>query len=112
MIKIPVDEGYAYDYLAILEVKLVRMNKGKEYYSIFYDELSFQVGKEKHQTIIQSQEYNNCVTVNLKCFDIVEAARYGTVSSKEVDDVNMERYNAKVALQKKFFDSEVIEVKS
>lgn len=112
MIKIPVDEGYAYDYLAILEVKLVRLEKGKDYYSVFFDELAHQVGKEKNATIIQSPEYQACVAANLKTFDVVELARYGTVTAKEVDDCNMERYNAKVALQKKFFNSNIVEVKS
>lgn len=112
MIKIPVDEGYAYDFLAILEVKMVKMNKGKDYYLVFFEELAFQVGREKHSKIIQSPEYQECILANQETFDAVESARYGQVSAKQVDDCNMRRYNAKIALQKRFFGGDVVEIKS
>ena len=50
---------------------------------------------------------------NNKTFDAVEKARYGgDITAKEVDDCNMERYHAKVALQKEFFNGEIVERKT
>ena len=43
------------------------------------------------------------VEVNKKTFNAVEKARYGDISAKEVDNCNMERYNAKKDFQNTFF---------
>ena len=48
----------------------------------------------------------------METFDAVEKARYGSISAKEVDELNMKRYYSKVALQKKFFSSEILEQKT
>jgi len=53
------------------------------------------------------------VDVNLTTFEAVEKARYGEISAKEVDDLNMKRYHCKITLQNKFFPStKVTEFKS
>lgn len=105
MISIPVDEAYAYDYLAILAVK-TRKFKTKASIAAFdqcYDSIVGQVGQELHASIMKSDEYFNLFYTNQETFDAVEKARYGQISAKEVDDLNMKRYSAKIALQNKFF---------
>ena len=43
------------------------------------------------------------VAVNQKTFTAVNKARYGKITAKEVDNCNLERYNAKQKLRNKFF---------
>jgi hypothetical protein len=110
MIKILVDEGYAYDYLAILAVKTrkFRTEASIAAFDQCYDYVSEQVGQELHASIMKSDEYFHLFYTNQETFDAVEQARYGQISAKEVDDLNMKRYKAKVALQNKFFPKQKI----
>jgi hypothetical protein len=114
MTTIPVDEGYAYDYLAILQVK--SNNNVGDIHSVYtrcYDHLRDEIGHNLHLIICNSQEYFDLVEANQRTFDCVERARYGSITAKEVDDSNMERYNMKVRLQNKYFPkSKVLEKKS
>jgi len=113
MINLPVDEAYAYDVLAICQIKYNKKlpNSDKNYYLIF-NELKKQLDK-LHDEIIHSQEYINLINANEETFHAVQKARYGTISAKEVDDLNMKRYTYKVELQNKFFpNSEILEKKS
>lgn len=115
MISILVDEGYAYDYLAILTVKNNKKNSEKTL--VARDEcnnfLLSQVGEEIHLQILKSNEFKNLFDVNSETFDAVEKARYGEISAKAVDDLNMKRYAYKIALQNKFFpQQEISELKS
>lgn len=113
MITIQVDEGYAYDFLAILDVKRQKnISNSEKNFKISYDHIESQIGKEIHSAIYNSDEYLKLVTVNKETFDAVEKARYGSISAKEVDELNMKRYYSKVALQKRFFSSEVLEQKT
>lgn len=113
MITIQVDEGYAYDFLAILDVKRQKkIPNSEKNFKISYDHIESQIGKEIHNAICNSDEYLKLVTVNKETFDAVEKARYGSISAKEVDELNMKRYYSKVALQKKFFSSEILEQKT
>jgi hypothetical protein len=113
MIFLPVDEGYAYDVLAICKVKCIKQlpNSEKNYF-VIEDEIKKQIGII-HDEILISLEYFNLINANLNTFDAVEKARYGEISAKEVDDLNMERFHCKKKLQKKFFpDLEYTEIKS
>lgn len=115
MIAILVDEGYAYDYLSILYVKndLIKNPKTKDAQKACEEYISNQVGEDKHAKIISSNEFKNMYEVNLKTFNAVEKARYGKISAKEVDNLNMDRYKMKILLQNKFFPGiEVSESKS
>lgn len=114
MITLPVDEGYAYDYLAILQVKVNKnvANSGNAFAQCF-DHIVDEVGIDLHSRICRSPEFFALIQANEKTFDCVERARYGEISAKEVDEANMERYRCKVNLQKKFFPlSNVTEQKS
>jgi hypothetical protein len=115
MIKILVDEGYAYDYLAILAVKAKKINTNKTLNARneCNEFLMNQVGEDKHLDILKSKAFTDLFDVNSETFDAVEKARYGEISAKEVDDLNMKRYYRKVALQNEFFPHiETTELKS
>lgn len=113
MININVDEAYAYDFLAILDVK--RRKKLKDAEKAFQEccfYIQCQIGHQLHNSIMNSDEYKNLLVANLETFEGVEKARYGIISAKELDNCNMQRYNFKKQLQKKFFSSDVSEQKT
>lgn len=115
MLILQVDEGYAYDYLAILHVKNLKINTtySNQNYINCLNFLKSQIDQDKHNLIINSKEYLNLIDANHKTFEAVDMARYGNISAKEVDDLNMLRYKYKVELQNKFFpSSKTIEEKS
>ena len=109
MITIQVDEGYAYDYLSILDVKWHKnLNNAGNLFNDCFNHVSSQVGWKLHDKIFNSNEYKELYLSNLDTFSAVEKARYGEILAKEVDDLNMRRYNCKVQLQKAFFPKEKI----
>lgn len=113
MITLPVDEGYAYDYLAILQVKVNKTVGDSRVFVQCFDHIAEQVGWDLHMQIWASPELSAMIEANLKTFECVDRARYGTITAKEVDEANMERYRCKVNLQKKFFpSSDITEQKS
>lgn len=113
MINLPVDEGYAYDVLAICKVKLINnLKNSKINFDIINESLKKQLG-EIHEVILNSQEYLDLISANAETFKAVELARYGTISAKEVDDLNMKRFHYKEKLQNKFFPNfKLLEQKS
>lgn len=113
MIKLLVDEGYAFDYLAILEVKKNNKPDQSENWMKCFLYLSNQFSLEFWDNLISSKEYKDMVEINQKTFDAVDKARYGKITAKEVDNCNMERYNAKQRFRNKFFpQSEQLEFKT
>lgn len=113
MLNLKVDEAYAFDYLSILEIKKDKIKTSFENWSDCFNDLKNQVGHISFNEIIQSDEYKSMIDANLNTFNAVEKARYGEISAKEVDDLNMKRYEAKVRLQNKFFPTKKItEIKS
>lgn len=112
MINICVDEAYAFDYLSILEVKRDRSDQSMISWHNCFNYLKAQLSSDLFTLIINSNEYRNMVLINKKTFDAVEKARYGSISAKEVDNANMERHHAKIALQKRFFTNNLTEQKT
>lgn len=104
MINLLVDEAYAFDYLAILKVK------HSKYYNEVLNHLAAQL--TNIDDIIASQEFQDMINANQQVFDGVERARYGNISAKELDEINLKRYFAKQILQKKFFAKELTEFKT
>ena len=113
MISILVDEAYAFDYLAILEIKydyskneliLDKVNECKNY-------LSEQLGSELFNKIINSLEYMNVIDANRKTFEWVDKAKTDSCKASDVDHSNYERCKARNALQEKFFSTKISEVK-
>ncbi len=107
------DEGFAFDYLSILQVKLFKLGGDNSAFERCRESLKSQLTPSFFKEIYNSQEYAALYQANMRTFDAVEKARYGEISAKEVDNCNMDRYNCKVALRKKFFPSSAqIELKS
>jgi hypothetical protein len=109
------DSAYALDYLSILQVKALKLQR-KELYKSFddcFNQLQKQVGKLKFNDIFNSQEYKDLLAANMQTFDSVEKVRTNKpITAKEVDDLNMLRFKAKAALQEKFFNTTVVEFKT
>jgi protein-arginine kinase len=110
---ISVDEAYAFDYLSILYVKKGLNKETNKTYLGCKKFLKNQLSNEKWDLIIKSEEYKNLIKTNQELFNAVEDARYGIISSKQLDNKNMERYYAKQKFQKKLFPGKKIkEVKT
>lgn len=109
MISLLVDECYAFDYLSILEIKKnINSEKNKKAWEECFDYLQKQL-PDLFQLIINSQEYKDLYEANLLTFNAVDKARSGgSISAKEVDDLNILRYNKKLDLQRKYFSNTII----
>lgn len=111
MIKLKVDEAYAFDYLSILYIKRNHSNSALDnwfYCGYFLEE---QLGSDLYKTIINSEEYAEMIEANQKTFNLVDLAKEDKCSAKDVDLCNYERYKSKVKLQNKFFNQKVSEIK-
>jgi hypothetical protein len=112
VIQLEVDEGYAFDYLSILQGKLDKRLIPAEFLERCAVHLEAQLGAELFSRIMASTEYQAMLAVNAKTFDAVEKAKKNEIPAKVVDDCNLERYHAKRALQARFFNTEVTEAKT
>lgn len=112
MVIISVDEAYAFDFLSILHVKYERLEQHGPYRKTL-KELTNQLGQELVDKILSSKEYSDLYNTNMKIFDILEELKTGMeYTAGYVDGLNRYRYTHKQALQKKFFNSDLIERKS
>lgn len=111
MISLNVDEAYAFDYLSILEVKKRKNPLITNDWSKCYVNLQTQFDSEKWFSMINSQEYNNMINANELTFDAVDKAKNDEVTARHVDYCNYQRHIAKQNFQKKFFNSNLSEVK-
>lgn len=111
-----VDFGYAFDYLSILKVKMLK-NPTPQNINNFKNcsnYLQEQINDDKLWfIIITSSEFDNLTMANMETFEAVEQARYGTISAKIVDNCNMNRFYCKKTIQEKFLpDINVTETKT
>lgn len=112
MINLEVDEAYAFDYLSILQVKndLFPSEQKIIAYQNCYSFLKDQL--DNFDLIINSEEYYNLYKINKVTFDLVDQVRNNIeITAKSVDDANMERYYCKLALQNKYFTTNLVEEK-
>ncbi len=115
MILLPVDEGYAFDFLAILEVKstIIGGSKVNAQLRECEDKLRDQVGDPLFSDIKKSEEYQKILEANTDVFHRIERLRGGAdVTAKDIDDLNSVRFVRKKDLQSKFFNSESLESKT
>ncbi len=117
MIKISLDEAYAFDMLAIFDVKILNLSGEKlaktlEKMSDMIEEVVEQIGQDKYNQIISSIEYQQMIKANQKVFELIDQSKFDDGLAKVTDDANYDRHIAKIALQKRFFDSELTEVKN
>lgn len=105
MIYLKVNEAYAFDFLAILQIKFeIDPINNSENYNDCLLEIKKQINNNgEFDNIISSQEYKNLYLINKKTFEAVDLAKQEKVSAKYVDECNYERFLAKKALQEKFF---------
>ncbi len=106
------DWAYAFDYLARLEVKQQMLGGHEILIRAECQHLIKQLNPKRFKTIHNSSQYRDLYAANLDTWSAVERARYGQISAKEVDDLNMARQAAKAALQKAFWGDALTEVKS
>ena len=111
MIFLQVDEAYAFDYLSVLEVKKQKSSSAIESWSKCYVNLQTQFDSEKWFLMINSEEYKNMTKANQLTFDAVDKAKNNEVTAQHVDYCNYQRHTAKQNFQKKFFTSDLSELK-
>ena len=117
MLKISVDEAYVFDMLSVFDVKLKNLSGEKllktiEKYSDMREEVIEQIGKDKYDQIVSSLEYQKMVYANQRVFELIDQSKNDTGLAKITDDANYERHVAKMALQNRFFETELTEVKN
>jgi hypothetical protein len=111
MITLLVDEAYAFDYLSILEVKKQKSSISNDAWAKCYVYLQNQFDNEKWLHMMHSKEYENMIKANLLTFDAVDKAKNNEVTAQHVDYCNYQRHSAKQNFQKKFFTSDLSELK-
>lgn len=111
MVKISVDEAYAFDYLSILELKYKKGNEVSEVIKTIKKDLITSIGENTFLEVINSDEYMNLLQANLLTFDAVDKAKTDSVTASYVDTCNYQRMICKQKLQEKFFKTKISEVK-
>lgn len=116
MIKISIDEGFAFDVLSISQVKLEKCNnsllkKLNDNFEKLKSEISNEIGEDKLLSILGSEEYQSLKDANQYVFELVDKTKLDNGLAREVDESNYNRYLKKINLQRKFFNNPVTEVK-
>ncbi len=111
MITLLVDEAYAFDYLSILEVKKQKSSISNNAWTKCYAYLQNQFDNEKWSHMMHSKEYESMIKANELTFDAVDKAKNNEVTAQHVDYCNYQRHTAKQNFQKKFFMSDLSELK-
>ena len=111
MINLLVDEAYAFDYLSVLEVKKQKSSISNDAWAKCYVYLQNQFDNEKWLHMMHSKEYENMIKANELTFNAVDKAKNNEVTAQHVDYCNYQRHSAKQNFQKKFFTSDLSELK-
>jgi len=111
MIKITVDEAYAFDYYSILHLKYNNGYLPLETLQIAKNDLIENLGVEFVETILSSPKYKDVYEANKLTFDAVDKAKDDSVPASYVDKCNYQRMLAKKELQLKFFNTNLSEIK-
>ena len=115
MVIIKVDEGYAFDFLSIIEVKKIKkLHKADQQYEFYSKSIKNQLDEKLFDKIIKSSDYNLLLKSNTIIYDTLEEIRLDNskIPAKVIDNLNTDRYSAKILLQKKFFNVNIMELKS
>lgn len=111
MIKISVDEAYAFDYYSILDLKYNSGYIPLSVLEVTKNDLIDSLGVEKVEAILKSEEYADLYAANRLTFEAVDKAKEDKVAASYVDKCNYKRTLSKRALQQKHFNNEISEVK-
>ena len=108
MINLKVSEAYAFDYLAILQIKCEMDTKAHfATYAACVNNIIDEIGdNDKWNKIMNSSQYQALYDANKRTFNAVTLAKKDEVIASYVDKCNNERFLAKKALHKKFFPEE------
>lgn len=101
MILLPVDEGYAFDYLAVLHTKSEAGLDVKAELSRVEVFLAQQITNLNQ--VLGSIEYKRLLVANSRTFEAIESAHRGKISARKVQEINHLRFKAKRELQRKFW---------
>lgn len=118
LINLPIDCGFAFDFLSILETKKYRIDdeKNEQNYNYYKKVIKDQIDvkfPDKFGAVMGSDEYKALFMTNLEIFDIIEQQRSGKKRPLKVaDDLNLRRFDLKKQIMAKFFGGEVIETKT
>lgn len=117
MIKISLDEAYVFDMLSILCVKMKKLNGDKfeitRYkYETLTNEIQEQIGVFLFEKIISSKEFLEMIDANEKIFNLIDQDKTKDSLAQITDDANHIRFLKKLALQDKFFDQKLTEMKN
>lgn len=111
MIKLTVDEAYAFDYYSILHLKHKNNYISDDLLMQAREDLTASLGLDLVDEILSSEEYHNLVGANTLTFAAVDKAKEDLVTASYVDKCNYERMICKKNLQSKFFNNGLSEVK-
>jgi hypothetical protein len=111
MIKITVDEAYAFDYHSILVLKNKNGFLSSEIVKIATEDLENSLGKDFTKKILDSKEYKDLFEANQLTFEAVDKAKDDSVKASYVDKCNYKRMIAKKNLQLSFFNTKLTENK-
>jgi hypothetical protein len=106
--------GFHYDYLSILGVKHDKTSNPKalEDYKQCCIDLRTQIGDEKFESMLHSNEYLELYEANSCLFDLVDAIKKDKSLGQALDAQVYVRWQKKKALQEKFYpESEYSEIK-
>lgn len=112
MIKIEVDEAYAYDVLSILYVKAEKQYDydaiRKDVYAPFFKMNGYieEQLNNVHFQVMASKQFANLVAVNKSIFEFLEDIKKREPLREDaikIDGLNYQRYLCKQELQEKFF---------
>ena len=112
MITLKVDEAYAFDYLAILEIKN-KLYPSPQQNAVWLMCKEHLIQKlNNFIDIYNSLEYQELLNSNQITFELIDRLRNGeNITAKEIDDANMNRFYKKQNLQNKFFNNSLTEEK-
>lgn len=124
--KIPIhlDASLVFDMLSILQVKknqfaaannVEKYNQASFNYLQLYKDIQQVLDNKTIIDILNSPEYNRLFVANKMVFEIVGITENNPetkVSAYEIAQLNLLRYKYKQELQKKFFETDISEVKT
>lgn len=102
MILLPVDEAFAFDYLAVLYVKQANKLDVFDEVKAVENLLQLQVG-ERFEDILESAEFHESYVANANVFEAIEKAHQNAILAREVQEINYQRYAAKKQIQAKYW---------
>ena len=123
MIKVTIDEASAFDMLSILDIKLMgeykidnaKKKKLNENYELLKGEIIEQIGEDKFNQILDSEEYRFLLASNNVVFQMIDKVKESKAreaqTSKVVQSMNDDRFRCKGNLQNAFFNNKLIEQK-